>query len=79
MMKIAFVLTAAVVLTNSPLATPTKAQELKMAKGIDVQIGRDRSDRYDTDRRRDDATVGIGPGGVTAGRMNAGSFAASVA
>ena len=67
MMKIAFVLAAAVVLTTSPLATPTRAQELKMAQGIDVQIGRDRSDRYDRDRRRDDATVGIGPGGVTIG------------
>jgi hypothetical protein len=71
MMKIAFVLAAATaVLTTAPLATPTKAQELKMAQGIDVQIGRDRYDRYDRydkDRRRDDATVGIGPGGVTIG------------
>jgi hypothetical protein len=38
-----------------------------MAQGVDVQIGRDRSDRYDKDRRRNDATVGIGPGGVTIG------------
>jgi hypothetical protein len=30
-------------------------------------IGRDRYDRYDRDRRRDDATIGIGPGGVTIG------------
>ena len=72
MMKIAFVLAAAaaaVMLTTAPLATPAKAQELKMAQGIDVQIGRDRYDRYDRDRRRDDsdATVGIGPGGVTIG------------
>ena len=70
MMKIAFVLAAAaaVMLTTAPLATPAKAQELKMAQGVDVQIGRDRSDRYDRDRRRDDATVGIGgPGGVTIG------------
>jgi hypothetical protein len=43
------------------------AQDLKMAQGVDVQIGRDRYDRYDRDRRRDDATVGIGPGGVTIG------------
>jgi hypothetical protein len=70
MMKIAFVLAtaaAAVMLTTAPLATPAKAQELKMAQGVDVQIGRDRSDRYDRDRRRNDATVGIGPGGVTIG------------
>jgi hypothetical protein len=67
MMKIAFVLAAAaaaVMLTTAPLATPAKAQDLKMAQGIDVQIGRD---RYDRDRRRNDATVGIGPGGVTIG------------
>jgi hypothetical protein len=58
---------ATAVLTTAPLATPTKAQDLKMAQGVDVQIGRDRSDRYDRDRRRDDATVGIGPGGITIG------------
>ncbi len=46
MMKIAFVLAAAAaVLTTAPPATPAKAQELKMAQGVDVQIGRDRSDR----------------------------------
>jgi hypothetical protein len=40
MMKIAFVLAAATaVLTTAPLATPTKAQELKMAQGIDVSGG----------------------------------------
>jgi hypothetical protein len=65
MMKIAFVLAAAAaVLTTSPPATPAKAQELKMAQGVDVQIGRD---RYDRERGRDGATVGIGPGGVTVG------------
>ena len=67
MMKIAFVLAAAaaaaVMLTTAPLATPAKAQDLKMAQ-VDVQIGRD---RYDRDRRRNDATVGIGPGGITIG------------
>jgi hypothetical protein len=60
MMNIAFIAAAAVaVLTTVPVTTPVKAQ------GLDVQIGRDR-DRYD-DRRRDDYTVGIGPGGVTVG------------
>jgi hypothetical protein len=60
MMKIAFIAAAAVaVLTTAPVTTPAKAQ------GVDVQIGRDR-DRYD-DRRRNDYTVGIGPGGVTVG------------
>jgi hypothetical protein len=66
MMKIAFVLAAAAaVLTTFPPATPAKGQELKMAQGVDVQIGRDRYDRYDRERGRDGATVGIGPGGVT--------------
>src|SRR5262249_40865528 len=68
MMKIAFaVAAAAAVLTTILPATPAKAQELKMAQGVDIQIGRDRYDRYDRDRRRDDATVGIGRGGVTIG------------
>jgi hypothetical protein len=68
MMKIAFVLAgAAAVLTTTPSATPTKAQELKMAQGVDVRIGRDRYDRYDRDRGREGATVGVGPGGVTIG------------
>jgi hypothetical protein len=67
MMKIALAMAAAAaVLTTAPLATPTKAEELKMAQ-VDVQIGRDRYDRYDRDRGRDGATVGIGPGGVTVG------------
>ena len=71
MMKTALALTAAaVVLTTAPLATPAKAQGVKMAQGVDVQIGRDRGDRYDRDRRGrydSDTTVGVGPGGVTVG------------
>jgi len=71
MIKIAFALAAAgAVLMTAPLlvgTVPVNAQDLKMAQGVDVQIGRDRYDRYDRDRRRDDATVGIGPGGVTIG------------
>jgi hypothetical protein len=52
------------VLTTAPVSTPANAQ------GIDVQIGRDRYDRYDDRYDRDrwrDYTVGIGPGGVTVG------------
>jgi hypothetical protein len=69
MMRIAFVLVAAavVLLMTVPAAAPAKAQDLKMAQGVDVQIGRDRYDRYDRDRGREGATVGIGPGGVTIG------------
>jgi len=53
MMKITLaVAAAAAVLTTAPLATPAKAQGVKMAQGVDVQIGRDRDDRYD--RERDD-------------------------
>src|SRR4030088_2374085 len=70
MMKIALVVPAdAAVLTTAPLVIPAKAQGVKMAQGVDVQIGRDRDDRYDRDRRRHDSdtTVGVGPGGVTVG------------
>ena len=78
MMKIALaVAAAAAVLMTAPLVTPAKAQGVKMAQGVDVQIGRDRDDRYDRDRgdrydrdrRRydNDVTVGVGPGGVTVG------------
>ena len=46
---------------------PANAQELKVAQ-VDVQIGRDRyRDDWDRRRRDSDATVGIGPGGVTVG------------
>jgi hypothetical protein len=78
MMKITLALAAtAAVLTTAPLATPAKAQGVQMAQGVDVQIGRDRDDRYDRDRgdrydrdrRRydNDVTVGVGAGGVTIG------------
>jgi hypothetical protein len=66
MLKIALAVAAAaaaLALTTAPLATPSKAQEIKMAQ-VDIQIGRD---RYDRRRYDNDATVGIGPGGVTVG------------
>jgi len=70
MIKIAFAMAAAVtLLTTVAIATPARAQEgIKMAQGIDVQIGRDRyDDRYYRDRRRDDYRVGVSPGGVAIG------------
>ena len=71
MMKITLAVAAtAAVLTTTPIATPAKAQGVKMAQGVDVQIGRDRDGRYDRDRRGrydSDTTVGVGPGGVTVG------------
>ncbi|MGL3108002.1 MULTISPECIES: hypothetical protein [unclassified Bradyrhizobium] len=70
MLKIALVLAAtAAALTTTPIATPASAQGVKMAQGVDVQIGRDREDRYyrDRDRYDRDTTVGVGPGGVTVG------------
>ena len=60
---------AMLMLTTAPLATPANAQGVKMAQ-VDVQIGRDRGDRYDRDRRGrydSDTTVGVSPGGVTVG------------
>jgi hypothetical protein len=70
MMKIALVV-AAGVLTTAPLVTPVKAQGIKIAQ-VDMQTGRhyeDRDDRDYRDRRRYDsnATVVVGPGGVTNG------------
>ena len=48
MIKIAFALAAAgAVLMTAPLlvgTVPAKAQNVKMAQGVDVQIGRDRDD-----------------------------------
>ena len=56
MMKISLaVAAAAAVLTTAPLATPAKAQGVKMAQGVDVQVGRD----------RDDPTIGTVAGGTT--------------
>jgi hypothetical protein len=73
MMKITLASVAAaaamLMLTTAPLATPAKAQGVKMAQ-VDIQIGRDRGDRYDRDRRGrydSDTTVGVSPGGVTVG------------
>jgi hypothetical protein len=70
MMKVALAVAAAAALTTAPLVTPAKAQGVKIAQGgVDVQLGRDRGDRYeDRGRRYDsDTTVGVGPGGVTVG------------
>jgi hypothetical protein len=62
----------AAILVTAPLSTPTKAEGVKMAQGVDVQVGRDRDYRYDYDREHrrrydSDTTVGVGPGGVTIG------------
>ena len=52
MMKITLIVAAAAaVLTSAPLVSPANAQSVKMAQ-VDVEIGRDRDDRYDRDRRR---------------------------
>ncbi|MCA6100616.1 hypothetical protein J6525_19660 [Bradyrhizobium sp. WSM 4400] len=75
MLKIGLVLAAAAAaLTTTSLAIPAKAEGIRMAQGVDVQIGRDREDRYyrdrdyrDRDRYDRDTTVGVGPGGITVG------------
>lgn len=71
MMKIVFAATTAAVISAAApvlVGTTAQAQELKMAQGIDVQIGRDRYDDrvYRRDRDRD-VSVGVGPGGVRVG------------
>jgi hypothetical protein len=70
MIKIAFVVATAM-LTTATLVTPAKAQGVKMAQ-VDMQTGRHYEDRdpgYYRERRGYDsnATVGVGPGGVTVG------------
>ena len=70
MMKIASaVAVAAAVLMPAPLVgtIPAAAQNLKMAQGVDVQLGRDRDDRDRRRRNDSDVTIGVGPGGVTVG------------
>jgi hypothetical protein len=76
MMKITLSVAAAtVMLTTAPLITPTKAQGIKMAQ-VDMQTGLHIDDpaNYSRDRRRYDsnATVGVGPGGVTIGPRQRG-------
>jgi hypothetical protein len=67
MMKIAFFVAAAA-LTAAPLVTPARAQVVKMAQ-VDMRTGLHIDDpaHYSKDHRRYDsnATVGVGPGGVT--------------
>src|SRR5262245_20180978 len=71
MVKIAFAVTAAAaVVMTAPLlvgTTSAKAQNLMMAQGVDVQLGRDRDDRDRRRRNDSDVTIGVGPGGVTVG------------
>ena len=69
MMKIALAsIAAAAVLTTAPLVTPVKAEGVKMAQGVDVQVGpggdRDyeRDYRHGRDDRDGDVTVGEGLG-----------------
>jgi hypothetical protein len=67
MIKIAFVVAAAA-LTTVPPVTLAKAQGVKMAQ-VDMQTGLHLDDPDNRNRRRYDsnATVGVGPGGVTNG------------
>jgi hypothetical protein len=70
MLKIAFAAaTATALFAVAPTVTGTTAahaQELKVAQGVDVEVGRDRDDRR-LHRDRDDVTVGVGPRGIRVG------------
>ena len=71
MMKIALAVLAAAAVLTAPLVIPAKAQAVKMTQ-VDMQTGRHLDDRdpdYYRERRGYDsnATVGVGPGGVTIG------------
>jgi hypothetical protein len=73
MAKIAFaVATAAAIFLATPLfvgTIPAKADNLKLAQGLDLQINPDRDDNGRRNRRGRDAdvTVGVGPRGVVVG------------
>jgi hypothetical protein len=73
MKKFTFVMAAvAAIFTVTPLfvgGSPAKADNLKMAQGVDVRIDGDRDDHGRRNRRdRDrDVTVGVGPGGIAIG------------
>jgi len=71
MIKIVFAAaTAAAIVAAAPVlvgSTPAQAQELKVAQGVDVQIGRDRDERVIRRDRDRDLSVGVGPGGVRVG------------
>jgi hypothetical protein len=43
----------------------SSGQQLRLAQGIDIQIGRDRDDGSRRRYNDSDSTVGIGPGGIT--------------
>jgi hypothetical protein len=61
---------SAPLLTTAPPRHSGQGPWRQDCPGGDVQIGRDRDDRYDRDRRRryySDTTVGVGPRGVTVG------------
>ena len=73
MVKILAFVVAAVALMTAPPFAPAKAQSIKMAQ-VDMQgrhlDDRDPSSYYAERRQRSDsnnATVGVGPGGVTIG------------
>ena len=72
MIKIALAVAASTaVLMAVPSVAPAKVDGVKLAQGVDVEVGRDRGYRdYDRDyryRHDRDTTVGIGPGGVRIG------------
>ena len=46
---------------------PAETQNLKIAQGVDVQIGRNRDNSYRRQRNDSDTTVCVGPGGITIG------------
>jgi hypothetical protein len=60
----------AAMLTTAPLsigAVPAQAEGVKMAQGVDIQLGRDRDNRDRRRRHDSDVTVGAGSGGLMIG------------
>ena len=70
MKKIALAVAAVAAMLTAPLligAVPAKAQNLKMAQGVEIQVGHDRDNRDQRRRHDSDVTVGAGSGGLIVG------------
>jgi hypothetical protein len=66
------VATAAAIIAVGPSFVGTvaaKAEQLKMAQGVDVQIGRDQQDNGRRDQRDENpgVNIGVGPHGIVVG------------
>jgi len=75
MLKIVLAVSAATaLLTTAPLVTPAKAEGVKMAQGVDVQIGRDRDATIETVATTARPQSASAPVGSLSARENAAAW-----